>query len=250
MAKRNRGSVGTRATNTESAPKTDSGNPPVSPKAGAVPAKRAIDETRFSDIVDAIVHELCPHRRPKKDIQELVPRLIELFLSEVTQLQRRLAGTPPAALDHIKKVRETAARLETLLLTMPNRIAWVREMRLGTLGARDETGLLLPAPVEQPGLKFMSFISDLERLQTQAKIAEEYCGPSPLYEADKHLSAKHTHLLITALSKRPPTITPSGPLRMIASLLFEVITGVQEADLERHCKAVLRRSRPQPPTKR
>ena len=35
-------------------------------------AKRDVDETRFSEIVDAIVDELHPHQRPKKDVKEVV----------------------------------------------------------------------------------------------------------------------------------------------------------------------------------
>jgi len=219
-------------------------------KSSAVTAKWAVDETRFSEIVDAIVDELRPHQRRKKDVQELVHGLIELLLPEVAQLQRGLTGTPVAALKHLKKVRETAAKLEILLLTMPNRVAWVGELRRGLLGTEDETGLLVPAPIERPNLKAMDFILDLGRLQTEAKIAERYCGPSPLYEGDKHLSAKYARLLITVLSKDPPTNAPSGPLRTIASLIFEVITGAKEANLERRCKALLRRSRPQPQMKR
>ena len=219
-------------------------------KASAVAAKRAVVETRFSGIVDAVVDELHPHQRPEKDVQELVRRSIELLVPEIAQLQRRLTGTPVAAMKHLRKVRETAAKLEILLLTMPNRVAWVGEMRLGMLGVTDETGLLVPAPIERPRLKLMNFVLDLERLQTEAKIAESHCGPSPLYEGGKHLSVKYAHLLITALSKKPPTNAPSGPLRTIASLIFEAITGAKEANLERHCKAVLRRSRPQPQMKR
>jgi hypothetical protein len=172
-------------------------------KASAVTTKRAVDETQLSEIVDAIVHELRPYQRPKKDVQELVRRLIEQLPTEVAQLQRRLKGTPVAALSHLKDLRECAAKLEKMLLTMPNRIAWVGEMRNGMLGTRDETGLLVPAPVEQPRLKFMNFISDLERLQTAAKIAEGYVGPSPLYEGEKLLSAKYARFLIVALSKKP-----------------------------------------------
>ena len=120
-------------------------------KASAVTAKRAVDETRFSEIVDAIVDELRPHQRPKKDVQEKVRGLFELLLPEIAQLQRRLAGTPVEAMKHLTEVRETAAKLEILLLTMPNRIAWVGEMRPGLLGVEDETGLLVPAPIEDPG---------------------------------------------------------------------------------------------------
>jgi len=224
---------------------TVSGDPNLRPAPASAP-----QTTRFSEIVDAVVDELHPHQRPKKDVQELVRGLFELLLPEIAQLRRRLAGTPVAAKKHLTKVRETAAKLEILLLTMPNRIAWVGEMRPGLLGVEDETGLLVPAPIERPRQKIMDFVLDLERIQTEAKIAESYCGPSPLYEGDKHLSAKYARLLITALSKDPPTNAPSGPLRTIASLIFEVITGAKEANLERHCKALLRRSRPQPQMKR
>ena len=219
-------------------------------KASAVTGKRAVDETRFSKIVDAIVDELRPHQRPKKDVQEKVRGLFELLLPEIAQLQRRLVGTPAEAMKHLTEVRETAAKLETLLLTMPNRVAWVGEMRPGLLGVKDETGLLVPAPTERPRQKIMDFVLDLERIQTEAKIAESFCGPSPLYEGNKLLSAKYAHLLITALSRNPPTNAPSGPLRTIASLIFELVTGAREANLERHCKALLRRSRPQPQMKR
>ena len=119
-------------------------------KASAVTAKRAVDETRFSEIVDAIVDELRPHQRPKKDVQKLVRGLFDLLLPEIAKLQRRLAGTPVAAMQHLTKVRETAAKLETLLLTKPNRITWVGEMRPGLLGVEDETGLYQP-PSSDPG---------------------------------------------------------------------------------------------------
>src|SRR6516162_5286452 len=95
--------------------------------------------------------ELRPHQRPKKDVQELVRGPFELLLPEIAQLQRRLAGTPVAAMKHLTKVRETAAKLEILLLTMPNRIAWVGEMRPGLLGVEDERGYLYQPPSSDPG---------------------------------------------------------------------------------------------------
>ena len=119
-------------------------------KASAVTAKRAVDETRFSEIVDAVVDELRPHQRPKKDVQELVRGSFELLLPEIAQLQRRLTGTPVAAMKHLRKVRETAAKLEILLLTMPNRVAWVGKMRPGLLGVEDERGYLYQPPSSDP----------------------------------------------------------------------------------------------------
>ena len=77
-----------------------------------------------------------------------------------------------------------------------------------------ETSILIPNPVEHPGWKLGDFILDLERLQTAAKLAERHVGPSPLYEIEKQLSARHARFLIVALSKTPPT--SAGPLRTIA----------------------------------
>ena len=54
-------------------------------------AKRAVDETRFSEIVDAVVDELHPHQQPKKDVRKLVRSSFELLLPEIAQLQ---AGSP------------------------------------------------------------------------------------------------------------------------------------------------------------
>ena len=97
----------------------------------------------------------------------------------------------------------------------------------------------------------MNFISDLGRLQTAAKIAERHLGPSPLYDVEKHLSAKYARFLIVALSKKPPSAHPLDPLRTIAGLLFEVITGKKDTDLERPCKRELKAAAgPRSPTRR
>jgi hypothetical protein len=213
-------------------------------QASAAGAKPTIDEMRFAEIIEAVVDELKPYQRLKKDVQDVVPRLIKLILRQADHSQRRLEGTPAATLKHLKQVRETAANLEKLLLTMPSRVAWVAELRKGTVGFKDELGLVSSALVEQPGFKLRAFISDLEQLQTASKLAERYRGPSPLYESKKGLSAKYACFLIVALSKNPPTLAPSGPLLTIAGLIFEFITGEQGANLERHCKAALRRLRP------
>ena len=239
---------------------------PASP--GAVTAKGAIGETHLREIVETIVAELRPHRRPKKDVQEVVRRLIELLPTEVAQLKGRLAvakfkgklkGTRADALKHLKKLGKCAAELEMLLLTMPNRIAWVGDVGSGAWGTSyptGETSILMPAPVEHPRWKFMNFISDLGRLQTAAKIAERHLGPLPAYDVEKHLSAKYARFLIVALSDKPPTSAARGPFRTIAGLLFEVITGKKDANLERHCKAELKAaaspksSTPKSPTRR
>jgi hypothetical protein len=232
---------------------------PASP--GVVTAKGAVGETRLSEIVDAIVDELRPHRRPKKEVQDSVRGLIERLPTEVAELKWRLGvtkfkgklkETPADALKHLKKLGKCARELEMLLLTMPNRIAWVLEMRGGmSYPTTPETRILIPAPVEHPGRKLMNFISDLGRLQTNAKIAERHLGPSPLCDVEKHLSAKYARFLIVALSKKPPSAHPLDPLRTIAGLLFEVITGKKDTDLERPCKRELKAAAgPRSPTRR
>jgi hypothetical protein len=212
----------------------------------ALTPKRALGHKQLSDIVDAIVDELRPYRRPKKDVQESVRFCLERLPTEVAQLQARLGviikESSTDALRHLKELGKCAAELTKLLFTMPRRIAWVADVRSAPFGfsypMSPKTSILIPAPVEDPGREFSNFISNLERLQTAAKIAERYVGPSPLYEADKHLSARYARLLIVALSTKSPA--SGGTFRTIAGLLFEVITGEKDVNLERHCKAELK----------
>ena len=121
---------------------------------------RKVDTQPAADIVDSIVDELAPHKRPKNDVRELVCRSFEILQTEVRRSNASLAGTPAAALKHLIKVRKSAAELQGLLLTMPNRIAWVGELRAGTLGTEDEMGLLIPAPIERPREKFIGLVSE------------------------------------------------------------------------------------------
>jgi hypothetical protein len=201
--------------------------------------------------VAELKRRLGVRERSEKDYRELMRRIGESLPPELAQTkamltnakwQGKIKESPADALKHLKKLGKCAAELRTLLLNMPSRIAWVRDMGGGLSGTSypttPETRILIPVPVEHPMQKFMNFMSDLGRLQTAAKIAEGYVGPSPLYQVEKHLSAKSARFLVIALSKEPPTST--GPFHTIAGLLFEVITGKKDVDLERHCKAELR----------
>jgi hypothetical protein len=118
--------------------------------------------------------------------------LVELLRKEAVQLKRRLAGAPAGTLKHAQAIGKAAAELERLL-TIHSRIAWVGDIRKGTLGSLDEVGLLDPFPhTDESKWKYPNFISDLGRLQTAAKIAVSYVGPAPQTQASSNYF-KNTH---------------------------------------------------------
>jgi hypothetical protein len=210
---------------------------PVKHGSGSASVGGPVDQVRLDEIVDVIVSDLKPHSRKKEDVRALVRGLVELLRKEAVQLKRRLAGAPAGTLKHAQAIGKAAAELERLLLTIPSRIAWVGDIRKGTLSSLDEVGLLDPFPhTDESKWKYPNFISDLGRLQTAAKIAESYVGPAPQFESDKHLCAKYAQALIVAASKT----RLFEQLLRIAPLLYEALTGKAGASLERHCKNIRR----------
>jgi hypothetical protein len=63
------------------------------------------------------------------------------------------------------------------------------------------------------------------------------------YDLTKNSCAQSAYAIIERFSDRPPTGTVDGPLRTVASLLYEVATGKAEVDLKRACDATLKRMR-------
>jgi hypothetical protein len=63
------------------------------------------------------------------------------------------------------------------------------------------------------------------------------------YDLMKMWCAISAYEIIERLSDRPPTGTVEGPLRTVASLLYEAATGKPEVDLKRACDAKLKQMR-------
>lgn len=68
-------------------------------------------------------------------------------------------------------------------------------------------------------------------------------GRSGHFKWENALCAESAYKLIIKFSETSPSSTEDGPFRTIAGLLFEAITGEQEADLKRACDDVMRRRR-------
>jgi hypothetical protein len=87
------------------------------------------------------------------------------------------------------------------------------------------------------------FTRQLRVLQKASNLLEHVKAPSKNADLTKGLCAGTAHGIIGECSRKPPTGTPDAPLRTIASLLFEVLTGQRGRDLKRACDDQLKRRR-------
>ena len=84
-----------------------------------------------------------------------------------------------------------------------------------------------------------AFVTNLKRLR---EVCARNIGLHPNYDLAKNLSAEFAYGLMKILSKI--TGTEDKAFRMITSLLYEAVSGEQDADLKRACDAAIRHSYP------
>ena len=224
---------------------------------GTLPArkfKRAVDEERYNEIVKDIVRALGPHDpgRSKSEIFKIVRLLInEELPKELAFFQPKLKESPVEVRDYLDELIKAVRNLETLLLRMPNRIAWIEQPSENTtLGTLDSaTGLLIPIEdqsqgnLQTHGNLRRDLFSALERILERAHVAKQYCGRSKLFGAEQYLSARYARLLILSCSKKKRGLR-WGKIPEVAMLIFELLTGKQGEILERACKDEVARSKP------
>jgi len=85
------------------------------------------------------------------------------------------------------------------------------------------------------------FAPALATLDMQLQRLERSFGPVPQFGRLKWFSADCARILIVEFSSRPPSGTVDSPLRTIASLIYEYLTGCPDADLKRACDSVLKK---------
>jgi hypothetical protein len=84
----------------------------------------------------------------------------------------------------------------------------------------------------------------LKRLrEVCARFIDPEFGYHPNFDYAKHDSAWFAFSLMEVMSDNKITGTKDGPFRAIAGLLYEAISGQQDADLKRACDTVLRENR-------
>ncbi len=83
--------------------------------------------------------------------------------------------------------------------------------------------------------------ADCERVVAQ--IADEQTS-GPEFDRGQRFCATLAYRVMERFSERPITGNPEGPYNIIASILYEALTGRREIDLRRHCDWV--RTHPPP----
>ena len=79
-------------------------------------------------------------------------------------------------------------------------------------------------------------------LASIAKDAERNMAARRTRPADmlKRFCAQSAFSLIAEFSARPPTLTADGPFLQLATVLYEAVTGVRDANIERACRVIFR----------
>jgi hypothetical protein len=82
------------------------------------------------------------------------------------------------------------------------------------------------------------FFAELKRVR---KICARNYGIHPNYDHAKNLSAQFSYGLMREHSDKKITGTEAQAFRIITSLLYEAVSGQQDADLKRACDTVIDR---------
>ena len=84
-------------------------------------------------------------------------------------------------------------------------------------------------------------VPEVKALEDRLEMLAGITGPSIKFGRTQDLSALFAHILMKRFSQREATSTKGGPMRNIASWIYEYRTGKPELELERACKRVLAR---------
>jgi hypothetical protein len=136
---------------------------------------------------------------------------------EIDEVRRRIAQGYEPGMKLKKTARKALKALDALIDTLnENDMVALR-------ASRDD--------FSRPMRALREYLSAMERLM-----------PSKKTDLTKRVCANAAFMLITLHSKKPPTTTAGHPMREIASLLHEFVTG-KFADTERACDACIRQMR-------
>ena len=191
--------------------------------------------TRRDELVEAVVDNLKPWKNHKSretvtaNVNGYLDFMLGLVASNKKDFDRR------AIRKHTKKLGRALRKVEELLASGPGLLDWV---------------LFDPRPVFQAGdyypeigshreirARAIAFGAELKRLRDVC--ARDY-GDHPNYDHAKKQSAWFSCFLMQGCSDRKITGTENQAFRTIASLLYEVVSGQQNADLKRACDTMLR----------
>jgi hypothetical protein len=203
-------------------------------KGAASPPNR----TRRDELVEAVVDNLKPwkNHKTRDTVRASVNRSLDFLIEQVPSNKKNFDRR--AIRKHAKKLDRALSKVEKLLASSPGLLDWVLFDPRPVLRAGD----YYP---EYPELRFrremearrIAFGTALKRLREVC--ARDY-GDHPNYDHAKNQSAWFSYVLMQSHSDRKITGTENQAFRTIAGLVYDVVSGQQDADLKRACDTLLR----------
>jgi hypothetical protein len=207
-------------------------------KKGSGSAQRGARVVKRDFARDEIVEEVVENLRPWKNhkSRDSVTTVVNEQLSVLAKLAPLLQELYNRGLNrgHAKKLDKALGNVEKLIKSAPAMLA---------------LSLFDPLPQDpwpiQPVEEIVSahqvraggFFAELKRLRD---VCARKVWTHPNYDRAKHLSARWAYGLMEELSDGRITGTADKPLRNIAGLLYEAVSGQPNADLKRACDEILR----------
>jgi hypothetical protein len=198
---------------------------------------------------DEIVEEIVDHLRPWKGhksvaaITAAVNHDLEMLL-KLAPLQAKLFDRARNRA-HAKKLDDALSEVETLLASAPGVLAWFLFDPLPPMTLTEDGELVqVTQSIENIEGAYRaradSFFVELKRLR---KVCAHAVDPGfathPNYDHAKHLCAFRALGLMRELSDGKITGTKDSAFRVVTGLLYEAVSGQQDADLKRACDSVL-----------
>jgi hypothetical protein len=198
---------------------------------------------------DEIVEEIVDHLRPWKGHKSVaaITAAVNHELGVLLKLAPLAAKLSDRARNraHAKKLDGALSEVETLLASAPGVLAWLLFDPLPPMTiAKDGQLLQDTQSIEDIKLAYRaradSFCAELKQLRKVcARAIDPGFGSHPNYDQAKHLCAWHALGLMRELSDGKITGTKDSAFRVITGLLYEALSGQQDADLKRACDSVL-----------
>ena len=193
------------------------------------------NRTRRDELVEAVVDSLKPwkNHQSRDTVRAQVNQTLDVLLHWV--LPNKPNFDRRAIRKHAKKLDRALSKVEELLVSGPGLLAWVLfDPRPVLQGDYFPQGPLNRREMEA---RRIAFGAELKRLRDVC--ARDY-GDHPNYDRAKRETASWSYDLMQGHSDRKITGTENQAFRTITGLLYEILSGQQDADLKRACDTELR----------
>jgi len=189
------------------------------------------------DIVNDIFKELGPLRQPRSEAEAYAA--VERTIEQIEQLREATRDKP--------KLGEELGEDRDWYFRCGPHAASVRKAAKKLLKALKPYSGGLPVNLKDPlrGLRKGDdqFTMQLQVWSSGLDWLAGHTDADVRPPSTKHLAAEFAYDLVNEFSQKPPTTTFNGQVREIGTLLYQAVSGEEEAELKRQTDAVLKSAR-------